>query len=71
MLDVRCQSITLDWDIKNVGVCQEEEKSVLAAQWESADGESCILVANVTGKEQIATINGKAVIVPAYAFTKI
>ena len=71
MLDVRCQSITLDWDIKNVGVCQEEEKAVLAAQWESADGTSCILVANVTGKEQVATINGKAVIVPAYGFTMI
>ena len=68
MLDVRCQSITLDWDIKNVGTCQEEEKAVLAAQWESADGESRILVANVTGKEQVATINGKAVIVPAYSF---
>ena len=71
MLDVRCQGITLDWDIKNVGVCQEEEKAVLAAQWETADGESCILVANVTGKEQVATIGGKAVIVPAYSFTKI
>lgn len=68
MLDVRCQSITLDWDIKNVGVCQEEEKAVLAAQWEYADGTSCILVANVTGKEQVATINGKAVIAPAYSF---
>ena len=71
MLDVRCQSVTLNWDIKNAGTCQEEEKAVLAAQWETAEGESCILVANVTGREQVATINGKAVIVPAYGFVRL
>ena len=68
ILDVHCQGITLGWDIKNVGICQEEEKAVQAALWEYADGTSCIIAANVTGKEQVATINGKAAIVPAYSF---
>lgn len=71
VLDVRCESITLHWDIRNVGTCQEEEKAVLAVLWESADGGRCILAANVTEKEQIATIGGKAVIVPAYSFVKL
>ena len=71
VLDVLCQSITLDWDIRNVGVCQEAEKAVLAALWEAADGRRCILAANVTGEEQIATISGKTVTVPGYSFVKI
>ena len=45
--------------------------AVLAALWEAADGRRCILAANVTGKEQIATISGKTVTVPGYSFVKI
>ena len=71
VLEVRCENITLNWDIRNVGTCQEEENAVLAALWESADGGRCILAANVTGKEQIATIHGKTVTIPAYSFVKL
>ena len=71
VLDVRCESITLHWDIKNVGVCQEKEQAVLAALWESADGRQCILAANITGKAQTATVSGKTVTVPAYSFVKL
>lgn len=69
--DVRCGSITLEWDIRNVGTCQEEEKAVLATLWETKDGERRVLAANVTGTEQTAVIGGRTVTLPAWSFGKI
>ena len=69
--EVRCRSITLRWDIRNVGSCREEEKAVQAALWEAADGERCILAANVTGGERTADIGGRTVTIPAYSFVKL
>lgn len=66
--DVQCQSIILNWDIKNIGPCPEEEKAVLAAQWESAEGTSCILAANVTEHAQTASIGSTTFTIPAYSF---
>lgn len=69
--DVRCERITLTWDFKNAAPCQEEVQTILASQWESADGKTCILAANVTPTEQTATVNGKTITLPAYSFARL
>ena len=69
--DIQCRSIMLTWDLKNIGPCLEEEKAVLAAQWESAGGEACLLAANVTSAEQTAEIGGRQITIPAYSFVKL
>ena len=51
--------------------CFEEEKAVLAAQWESASGESYLLAANVTSAEQTAQIDGRQITIPAHSFVML